>query len=549
MLSAEDSRSETVELRGLFSGRREMLLGLGAATLSGTMLFLACPKFDLWLLAWIAVVPLLFVMVHASTMRRAIFFAWWTAVIGNAGGFYWLIATIERFGSLPFIVAFLLFLVFCAYQALRFLLFGWAVRSIRQRTNLPLSLLAPVVMASCELLVPFIFPYYLALTQSWHPVVIQLAEFTGPLGITALLFMANGAVADLIIEGRRRRFSAIASAVILVFVVGYGYVRTNRIANARASAPKLRVGIVQPNVANDQAEERSYLKAPRTLTEIQQRSAELEQAGAELIIWPETGYATPLSRRVGEDLPPYHPQRIRTGFTTPLILGVVTYDESFTEESRQYNTALLLDREGKFTGRYDKNSLLAFGEYVPGTETFPSIKQLSPVASRFTPGADVAVFSFQATDGREWRIGPLICLEDIIPSLGRKLAARHPHLLVNVTDDSWFGDTSEPWQHLALSVFRTVELRTEMVRAVNPGVSAYIDATGRVYAKTYALDPTTDHRGADKLLAEVALIEGGHTVYSAVGDVFGYACVASTLFLWLILPRLGERMRRRRASA
>jgi apolipoprotein N-acyltransferase len=537
MPTAQDSKSKPAELLRLSGGRREIFFGLGAATLSGSMLFLACPKFDLWLLAWIALTPLLYVIAHASSTRRAAFFAWWAALIGNVGGFYWMVATIERFGHLPLIVAALLFFAFCAYQAVRFLLFGWVVRSIRERTHLPMSLLAPVVMVSCELLVPFIFPYYLALTQAWHPVIIQSAELTGPLGITALLLMANGAISDLVIEGRRRGVSATASAIMLVIAIGYGYVRINRIVAERMSAPKIKVGIVQPNIANDQVEENSYLAAPRTLTEIQLRSVELEQAGADLIVWPETGYSTLISRSTTEDLPLSHPQRIRAGFTTPLILGVVTYDESYNDGVRQYNTALMLDREGKFTGRYDKNFLLAFGEYMPGAETFPGLKNLLPAAGRFTPGADVTVFSFRTTDGRQWRIGPMICLEDIVPSLGRKLAARHPHLLVNITDDSWFGNTSEPWQHLALSVFRAVELRTEMVRAVNPGVSAYIDATGRVYAKTYSTDPTKEHRSTDKLLEEVALIEGGHTVYPAVGDLFGYTCVGITLFLWLILPR------------
>src|SRR6185369_4240305 len=105
---------------------------------------------------------------------------------------------------------------------------------------------------------------------------------------------------------------------------------------------------------------------------------------------------------------------------------------------------------------------------------------------------------------------------------------QHPHLLVNVTNDAWFGDTTEPWEHLGLSVFRAVEARTDLVRAVNTGVSAFVDATGRVYAKTYAVDPSVDERGADAIRARVALMEGGHTVYSRVGDVFGYLCAGAT---------------------
>jgi apolipoprotein N-acyltransferase len=87
---------------------------------------------------------------------------------------------------------------------------------------------------------------------------------------------------------------------------------------------------------------------------------------------------------------------------------------------------------------------------------------------------------------------------------------------------------------MALSVFRSVELRTEMVRAVNPGVSSYVDAAGRVHTKTDSSNPAAGPRAPDKVLAEVALVEGGHTIYAAVGDAFGYACAAVTLYLCLI---------------
>jgi apolipoprotein N-acyltransferase len=201
----------------------------------------------------------------------------------------------------------------------------------------------------------------------------------------------------------------------------------------------------------------------------------------------------------------------------------------------------MLDEQGNITGKFDKIFLLMFGEYIPGLETFPWIRKWLPAqAGHFARGKELTVFPF-----REWRIGPMICYEDILPSFGRKLAALRPHLLVNITNDAWFGDTSEPWEHLALSVYRSVELRTDLVRAVNTGVSAIVDAGGRVIRKTYAVDPKKDPRGADKLIGQVAMMEGGHTVYAAIGDVFGILMVLATAGLWLVLPWI----RRRRAGA
>src|SRR5208283_2662568 len=113
----------------------------------------------------------------------------------------------------------------------------------------------------------------------------------------------------------------------------------------------------------------------------------------------------------------------------------------------------------------------------------------------------------------------------------RRMGALHPHLLLNLTNDSWYGARAEPLQHLALAVFGSVEQRTGMVRAVNSGVSAFVDANGRVVQKTRAVDPYLDPRPAESSLATLPLLEGGHTIFTKVGDLFAYLCALATAFL------------------
>jgi apolipoprotein N-acyltransferase len=513
-----------------------------SASLSGIMWFLACPRFDIWPLAWVAMLPSLFAIERASTIRQATFLAWWTGFVGNIGGFYWIIGVLQRFGNFSLVTATALFIVMCAYQALRFLLFGWVFRTIRCNTRLPAAVVAPVVMVTVEVCVPFIFPYYLAITQAWQTHVIQIADLTGPLGVTALLLMINGALYDVATQGRRRLTAAICAIGIVVAALIYGHLRISQFANKHAAAQKLKVGIVQPNTSFEQ---KNAGTANNILADLQSESAKLEADGAELIVWTETIYPSVISSQGLGDWHEGHPRRIRRGFTSPLILGAITADMN-GPDYKTYNSALLLERNGVFTARYDKKNLMPFGEYAPGVQILPSIQKLVPDSfGRFTPGTETITFTLRTNDGREWRLGPMICIEDVLPSYGRELGRLRPHLLVNITDDSWFGDTSEPWQHLALSVYRSVELRTEMVRAVNPGVSAYVDAAGRIQAKTYSTDPIRDLRSIDKLLVEVALIEGGHTIYAIAGDFFGYMNIAITLYLWLILPRL---LRRKHSS-
>jgi apolipoprotein N-acyltransferase len=531
---------------------QELLIGMGLASLSGVLLFVACPDFNIWPLALVAMVPAFFAIERASSTRRAMLFAWWVGLVGNAGGFYWIVGLLERFADLSLTASVPIFIIICSIMALRLLMFGWIVRALCRNFNLPLTLLAPLVMVSVELCIPLVFQYYLAFIMARQLHFIQIADLTGPLGVTALLMMVNGAVYDIVTNPRRRLITTLSSLLILFSVLAYGHLRIKRMNELRAGAPKIKVGIVQPNTASKSTDSGQGIFAYQQLALLQSKSAELEAEGADLIVWPESAYPQAISRQADGDWPEQHPSRIRRGFTVPLIFNAETFAPSTGTAGQRYNSALMLNPSGKFAARYNKNHLLMFGEYFPGVEMFPWLLKFAPAAAdQYASGKDVAMLPFQTKDGREWRMGPMICLEDILPDYGRKLGALSPHLLVNLTNDSWFGDTSEPWQHLSLSVFRSIELRTELVRAVQTGVSAYVDTAGRIYAETYSASPDNNPRPADKLLKEVALIEGGHTVYATVGDIFGYSCSLATLFLWLVLPRLGRRrqiFKRRRAK-
>jgi len=222
---------------------------------------------------------------------------------------------------------------------------------------------------------------------------------------------------------------------------------------------------------------------------------------------------------------------VQRGFTTPILFGGITWEPAppGREDGRRtkYNTAIMLDEVGRVVGTYDKVYLLVFGEYLPFGETFPGLYDLIPQAGRFTPGRDVKVF-----DWGPRRIGVMICYEDILPKFTGRLAAKRPNIIINVTNDAWFGYTSEPHLHLALSVFRAVENRLVLARATNTGVSAVIDPTGRVVTQTRLTDPETT-------LDQVPLMEG-RTFYGAVGDLFTYL-MALALAVYLYLRRRGAK--------
>jgi apolipoprotein N-acyltransferase len=504
---------------------------LGCSVLAGTLSFLACTTFDIWPLMWVALVPLLLVIRDRSP-GRAFLYGWVTGFVANVGGFYWIAGLLMRFGHMPAVAAYPLCWLLAAYQGLIVALFASCVVVVKRRAPaVPQVLLAPVLVVALELVFPLVFPWYFAITQAWIRPVIQIAELTGPLGVSFLLLMVTGALVDGIEARLAQRpwpwRGSVATLAVLALALGFGQVRIRQVEARRAAAPKVKVGVVQANIGI--VEKGRWALAPGHLELHQQLSADLERQGAELIVWPESSYPYHFLRGQTEDW--RDEKALLRGFHTPTLFGSVTASR---RDRFAYNTALMMDADGRITGTFDKVFLLIFGEYIPFYESIePLVKRYVPEAGNFARGKDPTVFPF-----RQYRLGPMICYEDIIPEFGRRLARLRPHLFVNVTNDAWFGRTSAPYEHLALAVYRTVEHRVDMVRAVNTGVSAYIDATGRITKQSRSVDPQlTPDAPPVTLLGEVAMLQPG-TVYGAVGDLFGELCFAAALYLVLVHRRL-----------
>ncbi|MFO1492298.1 MAG: apolipoprotein N-acyltransferase [Kiritimatiellia bacterium] len=230
----------------------------------------------------------------------------------------------------------------------------------------------------------------------------------------------------------------------------------------------------------------------------------------------------------------------------PLLVGTIDFARSVDERGRVsaewFNTALLIDREGRYAGRYDKRHLVMFGEYVPGWRWMPRwVSTLSPLSENFSPGTDPAVFR-QIPDAP---FGVLICFEDTIPSLARDSVNAGARLLVNQTNDGWFEPSRASWQHAAHGVFRSVENRVPTVRATNSGVTCSITPAGRIQDVLAASDTSPEVRFPGFKTMGVVVPGAGHapTFYSRHGDLFGWFCAvpAGAWILFLLSARLHKR--------
>jgi apolipoprotein N-acyltransferase len=533
-------------------------LRLLAVAVSGASIFLATANFDIWPLAWIGFLPLFWVL-SDTTAKGAFLWGWLAGTITNFGGFYWVPDLLERFGHLPTAAAWPLAMLLYGYQGLNYGLFAWALHRARRdpRARLPLALLAPVFMVGAELITPMIFPWYLAITQAWIVPVIQVADLGGPYAVTTLIMLVNGVLYDAFDAWRHRRSlpmrPIIAGAVILATALIYGQIRIVQVDAKRKKAPSLQVGIVQGNIGIVSG------KTPRVRLRHHgiylRESQKLQRDGAQLLVWPESAYPFVLLRDQWKDFPSNDGRQVMRGLKVPLLFGALSWGH---KDPYPYNSAYLMTPDGKIQGRFDKNFLMIFGEYIPFYDSLKVIKKWFPATNNFARGREVTTFPLavdtEAGRARESidpskssskaKIGPLICYEDIIPEFTRRVAKLRPNLLVNVTNDAWFGDTSEPWQHLALSVFRAVELRLDLVRSVNTGVSAFIDANGRMLANTKAYDP---HKYGPippvTLMHRVRSLQGSKTVYTEIGDLFAYLMLGAGILL-LLVPFVRARRRR-----
>ncbi|HUG53031.1 MAG TPA: apolipoprotein N-acyltransferase [Vicinamibacteria bacterium] len=496
------------------------------ALASGVLAPLGFAGFALWPLAFVAYVPLLAALdqVRAHGVRAVLLVSLLFGFPAMTGGYYWLFAMLQDFSGFPPAICLVLAGLLILYTSGLFVAFGWLWARCRDRGHAatPSAVAAMLVV---EMAYPLLFPYHYGSSLHPVPLLLQTADLGGPALLTALVLAVNGAVYEassaLVRRTRVPRASTAVAAGALLAAVGYGLVRMPRIDEEARRAPHIRVGLVQANMgihalARDPEEgHRRHLELSRAL----------EKEGAlDLLVWPESSFAW----AIPETMPKVKPA-VLGELRTPTLFGAVAA-RGQGDEARRYNTAFLTDADGVVTGTVDKTYLLAFGEYLPLGETFPFLYRYSPNTSRFTPASDVRALEF----GR-FRVGVLICYEDILPGFVRQLVRRtRPHLLVNLTNDAWFGDTHEPWIHLALAKLRAVEHRRYLVRATNTGVSAVVDPAGRVVARSGVFTRET-------LRAEVAMLDGT-TPYLALGDWPSWAAVPALAYMAL---RSGRRSRLR----
>ena len=491
--------------------------------LSGVLDPLGFAGFGLAALSWVAKVPVL-IAVRDLPPLRTFAFAMVYGVIAYFGGYYWLMHTLETFAGMGPVAAWASTVLICAFLAVLFGLLLAFVQLLRRELQIAPVWSLAFICPTLEHLYPNIFPYNIGASQFRFTAVTQIIELTGLLGLSALVVLVNGALLEFCearLDRRRVRHARwIVPLIALVFTLVHGFIRVSQIDARSATSRQLTVGLVQSNLSARDKMERplDVIHRHRELTQ------ELVAAHpeVELVIWPETS----ITAYVPHDQATLHhvllPQR-------PMIVGAITRDAA----QRRKNAALVIAADGTITGRYEKRALLPFGETIPYEDAFPWLRRLFPHSGRLRPGTSLHHLHAVGTT-----FIPTICYEDIQPARVREIWRQSgpAEAILNLSDDSWFGDTHEPRIHLALATFRAIEARRAFIRSTNTGISALIDPAGRIVAET-------GQHTRENLIGRIPLIHNSNTtLYLRHGEWFGWLCVAITAgALALVVRRLTAR--------
>jgi apolipoprotein N-acyltransferase len=571
------ARRRPVNIRGAFL----------PCALTSLLLWCSFTPLDFGPLAWVALVPLLQLVRIPRMTFRSYVTVWLGACLFTFPALQWM-----RLGDPSMYIA---WFALASYIGLYFPVFVGLTRVATRILPTPMWLVAPLIWVGLEYVRAHLitgFPwYFLGHTQYRWTAIVQVSDLVGAYGVSLVVAMVNAAVATLVpmewlgrlgliapddreqtlgrVESKRSIGIGVGVALaVVVAAVSYGVVRIDQ-AEFK-SGP--RIALVQGNFTTSlkhdpDAWEDIYTKH-RTL------SGMTVSQQPDIIVWPETMFRIPLfladDSYTDQELDALIPQvpaarwrdrivqnelaKLSGETNAALIIGV----DTMVAKKGGYdhlNSATLVTPQNGLEDRYDKLHRVPFGEYIPLRETLPFLKSLTPFGDDFGLTAGTAVHVFSVKD---WRLLPLICFEDTVPHLVRSMTEtaseeKPVDVLVNLTNDGWFHGSSELNQHLITASFRCIENRKPMVRAVNTGISAFIDGNGQVRDPSTVIDldamldrdrkPRTTIRDPETgefykqwnaaFIADVPL-DSRTSLYARGGDWFAASCATLCILLLIV---------------
>ena len=533
------------------------------AVLSGLLLWSSFPPSGFWCMAWVALIPWFGVWVdHPQLSFKR------TLRVALAGGLAFWVPAIQ-WVRLSDPSAWPGWLIMSLVLALWWPIMAVCVSRLHLRNHWPLWMVWPVVWGFQEIAREYYltgFPWYhLSHTQFRQTWLIQISDLGGASLLSVLMVAIQALAADWYFSPGKRwawtdapkcwRTGVRLTTVSLVLTIIYGQFR---ILTARFE-PGPTVALLQSDVPQSRRLSPDHDELLNTYRLLIQKAIKGDKK-LDLIVWPETSFPFPLivadpkldesafktvlAEYVAETaIEDWYKNRNEsqammeawaTQTQAPIVVGATAWDLS-SSGFRKYNTAALFD-SGQPPQYYYKMHLVPFGEYIPWTETFPFIAELAPFPPDQRPnlkhGDQPRILKLK----NRWNMAPLICFEDTVPHVVRRFFAKSgpdpaPKIdfFLNISNDGWFRGSEEHEVHLSASVFRCIENRTPMIRAVNTGISAVIDGNGVITKESPA--------SIEEVLTEQVPLDARFTIYKACGDLTGLFSSLGCVIGWFWIKK------------
>jgi len=485
---------------------------------SGVLVVLAFPPWDAWPLIWVCLIPWFSAIQKADSPARAILEGFWLNFLMTLGGYFWVAYSLKEFGGVPWPVGVFGLFLFCLVGQPQFLIFPplfkmifttWVAQApqtsaLQAKTSdrpappqpaWSASVLIPICLAllytGMDWLAPKMFLDTLGHAFYKSTIFRQAADLGGAPLLTFLAVLTNlslyGIFNTMPLERRLKRSPQFSSAFVTLLLVlaafGYGWLRQDQVLKIiETSGPGLQIAAIQGNigdfekVAAENDSTTAALKVIHTFISMTDQALALSPR-PEVVIWPETSFPslfrqplTPVETVINDLVENY----VRD-HGVPLLFG--GYDRQLGKE---FNSFFFLQPTGQLQ-TYHKSKLLLFGEYIPGADTFQFIKEAFPQVGNFGEGPGPRVLELLTQNkSTTTRVTPIICYEALFTNFLLEAARNQSQLILNITNDSWFGPWGEPQLHLALTTFRSIETRLPMLRSTNTGISTLITALGEI---------------------------------------------------------------------
>ncbi|HOV13426.1 MAG TPA: apolipoprotein N-acyltransferase [Spirochaetota bacterium] len=467
---------------------------------------------NFFFIRFFGLIPFLYVVFKRKSYILDTLIFGWLAYILN---FYWLFITFFESGKLPIPVAIIIILVLCLYYGLQYPLISFIFKKFYSFNKKILFYSFPIVFVTIDFLFPKLFRHTIGDSQIGFFPFIQIIDITGMTGVILIFLFFNLGIYKLLnnyFTKKKITLLHFLFVVPLLLALTYGFFRIEYLNKEIKKLPTTYAAMIQGNVTGKQKMDDNYFYT--NIDRYNRLTGEsFNGTPPEFVIWPESVF-----NRAYHGDPEFLQQFIYENYPAPMIIGVVVWT------SNEMTNSSLLIKDKQKIAQYDKQHLLMFGEYIPFEKTFPFLRVLSPFSNNVKPGKTTSIFQIGNV-----KASVSICFEDIFPELIKKNVNQGSNIMVNITNDSWYGKDLGPLHHSILARLRAIENRRSFYRCTATGLSTASDITGKVVTKS--------GMWREEVIKTRLPLYDKKTIYSYIGELFSYICIFVFIIIMLIMIR------------